>query len=334
MNNSQTLEFERPIFLLEQKIKDLQEEQAIRKIDVSTEVASLNEKMKKLASELYSNLDEWERVQLARHPQRPHCKDIIESVFQDFHELKGDRYFADDAAIMGGIAYFENHPVMVIGIEKGRCTKEKVHHNFGMPRPEGYRKALRLMKMASRFKLPIITLVDTPGAYPGIGAEERGQASAIAENLAEMFDLEVPVISIIIGEGGSGGALGIAVADSVHMMQYSIYSVISPESCASILWSDPSKTQQAARSLRLNPENSLSLKIIDGIIAEPLGGAHRNPPKAIENIKETISNQLKILNKHSTSSLIKRRFNRYRSIGNNTLNLASGDNYKILRSKK
>jgi acetyl-CoA carboxylase carboxyl transferase subunit alpha len=237
----------------------------------------------------------------------------------DFHEVAGDRNFANDQAIITGFGYLDDQKVCVVAIEKGRKTKDKVKRNFGMPRPEGYRKALRVMKTAANFNIPIITLVDTPGAFPGIGAEERGQSCAIAENLAEMFDLKTPIVSLIIGEGGSGGALGIAIADKVVMMEFSVYSVISPESCASILWSDPKKAEVAANSLNLGPEKALELKVIDDIIKEPSGGAHRNKTKAINEVKEFLGNEVSKLQNLKIDKLLEGRYNKFRQMGNHTI---------------
>lgn len=318
--NNHTLDFEKPVRDLENQIKELKQASDHRpEIDLSEEVKGLQKKIDTLLKDIYKNLTPWERVQLSRHPNRPHSVDYIQNVFDDFHELSGDRHFANDDAIITGIAKFDGKPVAVIGIEKGRKTKEKVQHNFGMPRPEGYRKALRIMEMASRFAMPIVTLVDTPGAYPGIGAEERGQASAIAENLAAMFDIRSPMISIVIGEGGSGGALGIAVTDSVMIMEYSVYSVISPESCASILWADPSNAEKAANSLRLDPKTALELKVVDKIITEPTGGAHRDHEGAYEILKKAIKEELDSLNKVDIDLLLEKRFKKFREMGNQTL---------------
>ncbi len=314
-----SLEFEKPVKVLEGQIKELKEVDKKPDIDISAEIKALEEKVNKLIDDIYSNLTPWERVQLSRHPMRPHSKDYISYLIKDFHEIHGDRNFADDEAIITGFGYLKGQKVAVIAIEKGRKTKEKIIHNFGMPQPEGYRKAMRVMKLASQFNIPIISFIDTPGAYPGIGAEERGQAQAIAENLAEMFDLQVPMISVVIGEGGSGGALGIAVTDKVFMMEYSIYSVISPESCASILWADPKKAEVAANALQLGPAKALEFKVIDGIIEEPAGGAHRNYEKTFMAVEKVLTKELKKLQKLSVEQLLKKRFERFRRLGNDTL---------------
>ena len=318
-HNEFALEFEKPVKALENQIKELQELGEKPDIDISSEIQALNLKVNSLIKDIYSNLSPWDRVLLARHPQRPHAKAYIDNLITDFHELKGDRRFADDPAMITGFGYIDGMKVAVVGIEKGQKTKDKILRNFGMPRPEGYRKALRIMKLASQFNIPIISFVDTPGAYPGIGAEERGQAQAIAENLAKMFDLKSPMIAVVIGEGGSGGALGIAVADRVHMMEYSIYSVISPESCASILWSDPTKGEIAANSLKLGPGKAKELEIIDEIISEPDGGAHRNIELAFSNVKKQIVQDLKFLSKKDVDTLKSERFKKFRKIGNITL---------------
>lgn len=318
--NNHTLDFEKPVRDLENQIKELKQASDHRpEIDLSEEVKGLQKKIDVLLKDIYKNLTPWERVQLSRHPNRPHAVDYIENVFEDFHEICGDRFFANDEAIITGIAKLNDKPVAVIGIEKGRKTKEKVQHNFGMPRPEGYRKALRVMELASRFNIPVVTLVDTPGAYPGIGAEERGQASAIAENLAAMFDIKSPMISIVIGEGGSGGALGIAVTDRVLILEYSVYSVISPESCASILWADPSNAEKAANSLKLDPKTALELKVVDKVVSEPIGGAHRDHQGAYDLLKKAISKELKELESVDVDKLLEKRFKKFREMGNQTL---------------
>lgn len=313
------LEFEKPLRDLEYQIKELKESTFRPEVDFSSEIKALEKKVNVLIKDIYENLSPWDRVLLSRHPQRPHTIDYINGIFTSFKEVHGDRYFADDPAMVAGFGFIGDQRVCVIGIEKGRKTKEKVKHNFGMARPEGYRKALRTMKLASRFNIPIITLIDTPGAYPGIGAEERGQAHAIAVNIAEMFDLDTPVLSIVIGEGGSGGALGIGIGDKVLMMEYSVYSVISPESCASILWADPKKADTAACSLQLGPEKALELKVVDGTIREPSGGAHRDPEKAIGFVKEAIEQEIKNLLKVDLMELRHLRAKKYRSMGNTTI---------------
>ncbi len=311
------LDFEKPVNELENQIKELKSASKKPNIDLSTEINALQSKVSLLIQEIYQNLSPWERVQLSRHPQRPHTLDYVNNILDDFHEISGDRTFGDDQSMITGFGKLEGQKVAFIGIEKGRKTQEKIQRNFGMPNPEGYRKALRLAELASRFHIPLITLVDTPGAYPGIGAEERGQAQAIAQNLEAFFGIEAPVISIIIGEGGSGGALGIAIADKVFMMEYSIYSVISPESCASILWSDPKMAEKAANSLQLSPEKALEFKVIDGIINEPPGGAHRNPEVAIKNVKKKLIQEIEKLSKNlDAKKLLEKRLNRFRKIGN------------------
>ena len=315
-----TLEFEKPVRALENQIQELKEASSTKpELNLNKEVIALQNKVNVLIKEIYGNLTPWERVLLSRHPGRPHGIDFIRSMIDNFHEIAGDRKFANDLAIITGFGYLGRQKVALVAIEKGRKTKEKIKCNFGMPRPEGYRKALRLMQMAGRFGIPVISLVDTPGAYPGIGAEERGQASAIADNLEQMFEIPVPIISVIIGEGGSGGALGIAIADQVLMMEYSIYSVISPESCASILWADPKKAQIAANSLQLDPHKACEFKVIDGIIAEPVGGAHRDYKKAGSLVKKNIENTLKKLAKLPTRQLIKNRYTKFRKMGNKTI---------------
>ncbi len=285
---------------------------AFDKID---EANHLEEKINAMRKNIYKDLDEWQITQVARHPNRPYTVDYIQGLIEDFTELHGDRNFADDPAIIGGFGRFQGRSVCVIGHQKGRDTKAKIARNFGMSRPEGYRKALRLMKMAEKFRIPIITLVDTPGAYPGIDAEERGQAEAIARNLREMATLEVPVITVIIGEGGSGGALGIAVANRVLMLQYSIYSVISPEGCASILWKDASKAEAAARALKFTAPSLKSFGIVDEIIPEPVGGAHANPAVAIEKTGDCVGKQLKELLQLKPHELQEQRYKRFRQIG-------------------
>lgn len=314
-----TLDFEKPVHELENQIKELRESNHKAGIDISNEIEALQKKVNALTREIYENLTPWERVQLSRHPKRPHTLDYIENIVTDFNEIHGDRRFSDDASMITGFGFIDGMKVCVIGIEKGHKTQEKIKRNFGMSSPEGYRKALRVMKLASQFRIPIVTFVDTPGAYPGIGAEERGQAQAIAENLEEMFSLKTPIISIVIGEGGSGGALGIAIADRVYMMEYSVYSVISPESCASILWSDPKQAEFAANSLKLDPSMALELKVIDGVIEEPSGGAHKDAARACENVKNKIVSELKTLISKKGSELIEMRYNKFRQMGNQTI---------------
>src|SRR5438270_5583507 len=289
------LDFEQPIADLQAKIDELRYVHEDSAVDISDEINRLNKKSQQLTKEIYSKLSSWQIAQVARHPQRPYTLDYIAGIFTDFHELHGDRSYGDDQAIVGGLARFNGAPCMVIGHQKGRDTKEKIHRNFGMPRPEGYRKALRLMKLAEKFGLPLFTFVDTPGAFPGIGAEERGQSEAIGRNLYEMGGLETPVIVTGIGEGGSGGALAIAVGDTTLMMQYSTYSVISPEGCAAILWKSAENAGEAAESLGITATRLKALGVIDKVITEPLGGAHRDPAEAAKNLKKAIQDNLRTL---------------------------------------
>ncbi|MAZ49771.1 MAG: acetyl-CoA carboxylase carboxyl transferase subunit alpha [Halobacteriovoraceae bacterium] len=312
------LDFEKPVHDLENQIKELKEANSRSGLDINKEISALQTKVDHLLKEIYDNLSPWERVQLSRHPKRPHTLDYIDFLLEDFHEIHGDRRFSEDPAMIAGFGYLDGQKLAVVGIQKGRKTQDKIKHNFGMARPEGYRKAMRLMKLAEQFDIPVLCLVDTPGAYPGIGAEERGQAQAIAENLQEMFDIKVPMVAIVIGEGGSGGALGIAIADRVHMLEYSVYSVISPESCASILWSDPKRAEQAANSLKLDPNKAKELKIIDSIIKEPTGGAHRDFENTALNMKKRIQKDFKELGKFSCEDLMEARFEKYRKMGNTT----------------
>lgn len=308
------LDFELPIAELEAKIESLRAvSEQDGKIDLDDEIKRLQKKSEELTKKTFANLDAWQVSRMARHPNRPYTLDYIEHIFTEFDELAGDRAFADDKAIVGGIARLDGRPVMVIGHQKGRTTKEKVRRNFGMPAPEGYRKALRLMEMADRFNMPIITFIDTPGAYPGIGAEERGQAEAIARNLREMAQLKVPVICTVIGEGGSGGALAIGVGDKVNMLQYSTYSVISPEGCASILWKSAEKASTAAEVMGLTAQRLKELNLIDSIVAEPLGGAHRDVAQMAENLKQQILADLQDLAPLSTEDLLDRRYQRLMS---------------------
>ena len=313
-----TLEFERPVSELENQIRELRQT-TNKNIDISHEIAALEAKVNQMLEEIYTKLSPWERTQLSRHPQRPHAIDYIEKIVTDFHEVHGDRRFSDDPSMITGFGFIDGQKVAVIGIEKGRKTQEKIKRNFGMANPEGYRKALRVMQLASQFGIPVVTFVDTPGAYPGIGAEERGQALAIAENIEEMFNIKAPIVSVIIGEGGSGGALGIAVADRVFMMEYSVYSVISPESCASILWSDPKMAETAANSLQLSPNKAFELKVIDAVIKEPAGGAHRYPDQAIAKVKESIMTSLNQLKAMDTDLMMQKRFEKFRQMGNTTI---------------
>ncbi|EIO3936269.1 acetyl-CoA carboxylase carboxyl transferase subunit alpha [Vibrio vulnificus] len=312
------LEFEKPIAELEAKIealRDVSRHGGDSAIDLDKEIEQLEKKSLELKKKIFSDLGAWETAQLARHPQRPYTLDYVKHVFEEFDELAGDRAYADDKAIVAGIARLEGRPVMIIGHQKGRETREKVKRNFGMPKPEGYRKALRLMKMAERFQMPIITFIDTAGAYPGVGAEERGQSEAIATNLKEMAGLTVPVICNVIGEGGSGGALAIGVGDYVNMLQYSTYSVISPEGCASILWRDSDKAPQAAEAMGLVASRLKELELIDEIIEEPLGGAHRNHVQMAANIKATLLRQLAELEQFPQDVLLERRYQRLMNYG-------------------
>jgi acetyl-CoA carboxylase carboxyl transferase subunit alpha len=309
------LDFERPILDLEQKIQDLRASAAERGMEAEGELAELERKADTLRREVYANLSRYQRVQIARHPKRPYTLDYLQRCFTDFRELHGDRHFADDPAIVGGMAWFEGRAVMVIGQQKGRDTKENLHRRFGMPNPEGYRKALRLMQLADRFRLPVITLVDTPGAYPGLGAEERGQAEAIAVNLREMGTFGVPIITVVIGEGGSGGALAIAVADRVLMFENSVYSVISPEGCASILWRDGKQGARAAEALRLAAPDLLALGIVDAVLPEPVGGAHRDWEGAAATLAAALRQNLAELSGVSPADLVRQRAERFRRIG-------------------
>jgi acetyl-CoA carboxylase carboxyl transferase subunit alpha len=307
------LDFEKPIAELEEKIIELQEF-STETVDLKAEVARLEHKVEKIREEIFSNLTRWQTVQLARHINRPFTTDYLQLVFTEFIELHGDRSFADDHAIVAGLARFDGEPVMVIGHQKGRDTKEKVFRNFGMPNPEGYRKALRLMKTAERFGLPIITFVDTPGAFPGIGAEERGQAEAIARNLMEMSRLQVPIIVVVTGEGGSGGALAIAVGDRILMLEHSIYSVISPEGCAAILWSDGSKGELAAEALQPTARDLKKLHVIDEIVKEPLGGAHRDYAATAANVHEALARNLRELRELPVEQLLAERYDKFRQM--------------------
>jgi acetyl-CoA carboxylase carboxyl transferase subunit alpha len=323
-----TLDFEKPVSELENQIRALKETANTPNIDISHEIEALQSKVDRMLEEIYLKLTPWERTQLSRHPQRPHTLDYIDKIVTDFHEVHGDRRFSDDPSMITGFGYIDGRKVAVVGIEKGRKTQDKIKRNFGMANPEGYRKALRIMHLASQFQIPVVTFVDTPGAYPGIGAEERGQALAIAQNIEEMFNIKSPIVSIIIGEGGSGGALGIAIADKVFMMEYSVYSVISPESCASILWSDPKMAETAANSLQLSPNKAFELKVIDGIIKEPAGGAHRHPDKAILKVKEAITQSLNSLASQDLDLVMQMRFEKFRQMGNTTLIVDNSEEVK------
>lgn len=307
------MEFEKPVVELEKKVQELAE-LAGTNAELAGEVTKLEKKVDRMREVIFSNLSRWQTVQVARHIERPFTLDYVNLIFTDFTELHGDRLFGDDHAIVAGLAKLDGDPVVVIGHQKGRDTKEKVYRNFGMPNPEGYRKALRIMELAERFRLPIITFVDTPGAFPGIGAEERGQAEAIARNLREMAALTVPIIVVVTGEGGSGGALAIAVGDRVLMLQYSIYAVISPEGCAAILWSDGTKGEQAAEALKLTAKDLKELEVIDEIVPEPLGGAHRDHEAMARTLHEAIARQLKELKAIPAEQLVEERYQKFRKM--------------------
>ncbi|HSH72667.1 MAG TPA: acetyl-CoA carboxylase carboxyltransferase subunit alpha [Methylophilaceae bacterium] len=309
------LEFEQPIAELESKIEELRFVQDDSALDISEEIDRLQKKNQTMTKDIYSKLTAWQISQVARHPQRPYTLDYIQGLFTDFNELHGDRAFADDPAIVGGLARFEGQPVMVIGHQKGRDVKERQYRNFGMPRPEGYRKALRLFRMAEKFGLPIITLIDTPGAYPGIGAEERGQSEAIARNLYVMAELKTPIIGVIIGEGGSGGALALGVVDQLLMLQYSTYSVISPEGCASILWKSADKASEAAETLAITSTRLKALGLVDRIVPEPMGGAHRDPELIMQTLRRVLTDELGRLQAKSTDHLLEQRYERLMSYG-------------------
>jgi acetyl-CoA carboxylase carboxyl transferase subunit alpha len=311
------LEFERPLLALESKIAELKElsNGATSKVDFTDEIAKLEKKAKRLQAEIFSDLGRWQQVQLARHPNRPYTLDYVARLFTDFFEIEGDRRFAADRAIVGGFARFDGQPVVVIGHQKGRSTKENMLRNFGMPRPEGYRKARRLFDLANRFRRPIITFIDTPGAYPGIGAEERGQAEAIAVNLEVMASLEVPIVAVVIGEGGSGGALALGVANRLLMLEYSIYSVISPESCSAILYRDPAQAQKSADALKLTARDLLGFGITDEVIGEPAGGAHRDYELAIASVGDAIRRHLGQLKAMTPEQLVVDRYKKFRAMG-------------------
>ena len=313
---SDYLDFEEPIAALENKIQDLQSSDKNLGNDLAKEISKLNDSIIKLTEQIYKNLNIWQCVQVARHPQRPHFIDLADKICSDFDELHGDRQYGDDRALVGGLATIGNHRLVLIGQEKGRTTDDKINRNFGMAQPEGYRKAGRLMKLAEQFSLPVVTLVDTPGAYPGIDSEERGQSEAIANNLLLMSSLKTPILVNIIGEGGSGGALAIAVGDHISMMKYSTYSVASPEACASIVWRDSDKASDAAEAMLMNAENILRLKLIDEIVDEPLGGAHRNPDQAALLLKKSIIENLDNLKSIPISSLVETRYTKLMSYGN------------------
>ncbi|GEN25617.1 acetyl-CoA carboxylase carboxyltransferase subunit alpha [Halomonas cupida] len=313
--NPNYLDFEQPIAELQAKIEELRLVGNDSKVSLSDEISRLEEKSRKLTESIFKDLSPWQVSQLSRHPQRPYTLDYLEHVFTDFDELHGDREFADDAAIVGGVARLNDRPVMIIGHQKGRDVKEKVRRNFGMPRPEGYRKACRLMEMAERFKLPVLTFIDTPGAYPGIDAEERGQSEAIAYNLAVMSRLKTPIISTVVGEGGSGGALAIGVCDELMMLQYATYSVISPEGCASILWKSAERASDAAQAMGITATRLKELGFVDTLVKEPLGGAHRAPEQCAQRVRDAISDSLERLDALDTDALLERRYQRLMSYG-------------------
>ena len=314
--NPNYLDFEQPIAELQVKINELKAVGSDNDLNIADEIDKLEEKSDKLTEKIFANLSAWDIIRVARHPQRPYSRDYIDLIFEDFDELHGDRHFADDAAIIGGVAKLEGRPVLVIGQEKGRSVNEKVERNFGMPRPEGYRKALRLMLMAERFKLPVITLIDTPGAYPGIDSEERGISEAIAQNLAVMSKLQTPIVSVVIGEGSSGGALGIGVGDKLAMLQYATYFVISPEGCANIIWKTSEKAPEAADAMGVTSQVLEELGIVDSTIPEPKGGAHRDPALMADRIKQYLSEELRALEELSKDELLNKRFDRLMSYGN------------------
>lgn len=309
------LDFEQPVSDLENKIEQLRFAADDSAVDISTEIGQLEKKSQALTKDIYAKLTPWQISQVSRHPQRPYTLDYIEHLFTDFEELHGDRSYADDAAIVGGLARFNGQSVMVIGHQKGRDTKDRQYRNFGMPRPEGYRKAMRLMRLAEKFGIPIMTFIDTPGAYPGVGAEERGQSEAIGKNLYVMAELRVPIICTIIGEGGSGGALAIAVGDTMLMLQYATYSVISPEGCASILWKSADKAPDAAETLGITATRLKALGLVDKIVSEPLGGAHRDYPAMMQTIKKALQESLKVVQDKSMEEMLQTRFSRLMSYG-------------------
>ena len=315
MSKKHFLEFEQPIAELETKIEELRYVQNESAVDISEEIDRLSKKSLQLAKDIYSSLSPWQVTQIARHPQRPYTLDYVNEIFTDFQELHGDRAFADDLSIVGGLARFNGQACMVLGHQKGRDTKEKIYRNFGMPRPEGYRKALRLFRLAEKFNLPIITLIDTPGAYPGIGAEERGQSEAIARNLYVMAELKTPIIGVIIGEGGSGGALALGVVDHLMMLQYGTYSVISPEGCASILWKSADKAPDAAETLAITANRLKTFGLVDRIVAEPLGGAHREPEVMMQTLRRALKDELARLQVMSIPNLLEARLDRLMSYG-------------------
>jgi acetyl-CoA carboxylase carboxyl transferase subunit alpha len=315
MSKKHFLEFEQPIAELESKIEELRYVQSESAVDISEEIDRLSKKSQQLTKDIYASLSPWQVTQIARHPQRPYTLDYVNELFTDFQEMHGDRHYADDQSIVGGLARFNGQPCMVLGHQKGRDTKERAMRNFGMSRPEGYRKALRLMQVAEKFSLPVFTFVDTPGAYPGIGAEERNQSEAIGRNIFEMARLEVPIITTIIGEGGSGGALAISVADQVLMLQYSVYSVISPEGCASILWKTSDRAEEAAEALGITAHRLKALGLVDKIVSEPVGGAHRDHKQAAANLKRGLNDAMRQLSDLKVKELLQQRYDRLQSYG-------------------
>jgi len=315
MDKKYALDFEKPLRELSKRLEALHQLSAENDIDVSSEIQAIEAKIEQTKRRVYSNLTPWQRVQLARHPFRPYALDYIDDLFEDFQELSGDRSFRDDPAIVGGPAYLDGAPVMVIGTQKGREVKEKVRRNFGMPNPEGYRKALRLMRLAEKFGLPVVTLVDTPGAFPGLGSEERHVSEAIAVNLREMSQLKTPVVAAIIGEGGSGGALGLAVADCVLILENAYYSVISPEGCAAILWKDAAAAAQAAAALKFGAKDLLGLNVVEEIVPEPMGGAQNDPDAAGKALKKAVQKRLRGLQRLKLETLLEKRYQRFRKLG-------------------
>ena len=313
--NLDYLDFEQPIAELQEKIEELRFVADGSEVNLNEEITRLESKRRSLTEQIFSKLSTWQVAQMARHPLRPYMQDYIDGLFTDFVELHGDRAYADDPAIIGGTARLGGQSVMVIGHQKGRDTKEKIHRNFGMPRPEGYRKALRLMKLAERFNMPVLTFIDTPGAYPGIGAEERNQSEAIARNLFEMARLRVPILCTVVGEGGSGGALAIGVGDHLLMLQYSIYSVISPEGCASILWKSADKAEEAAEAMKVGSEDLHRLKLVDEIIEEPLGGAHRDPAQLMSSLRDRLLSNMARLKHQDVDALLEARYKRWMAFG-------------------
>ncbi|HEY8367901.1 MAG TPA: acetyl-CoA carboxylase carboxyltransferase subunit alpha, partial [Thermodesulfobacteriota bacterium] len=313
--STQFLDFERPIVELERKIEELKALSSSERVSFADEIRRLEQKVQRLREETFANLTRWQRTQLSRHPNRPYTLDYLSTVFEGYLELHGDRAFRDDPAIVGALALLQGRRVMVVGHQKGRTTKEKVYRNFGMPNPEGYRKALRLFHLAGKFRLPVVTFIDTPGAFPGIDAEARGQAEAIARNLREMAALETPIVVVVIGEGGSGGALALGVGDTILMLENAIYSVISPEGCAAILWKDGGKADVAAEALKLTAQDALEFGVIDGIISEPLGGAHRNLQETARRLRQALVKALDDLDGIPIDQLLERRYQKFRRMG-------------------